>query len=122
MLQATKSGKGDYFSRPVPTTDPRRRREEEESSKMKMKISVSFEFEMPEGVTKLVQQEEIISLERDDFQLETLGLSLSEAKEVLAKLQAGLVKQQVDQYLVTQKSCPACGVAYFQKRHGRPMS
>ncbi len=82
---------------------------------MKMKISVSFEFETPEGVTKLVQQEEIISLERGDFQLETLGLSLTEAKEVLAKLQEGLVKQQVDQYLATQKSCPACGVAYFQK-------
>lgn len=82
---------------------------------MKMKISVSFEVETPEGVTKLVQQAQIISLERSNFQLETLGLTLSEGKEVLAQLQASLVKQQVDQYLATQKDCPACGVAYFQK-------
>ena len=28
---------------------------------MKMKVSISFEFETPEGITKIVQEEEVIS-------------------------------------------------------------
>ncbi len=42
-----------------------------------MKISVSFEFETPEGITKLVQEKEVIRVERGDLQLETLGLTIT---------------------------------------------
>jgi hypothetical protein len=53
--------------------------------------------------------QEIARLERNELHLENIGLSLREAKQLLAALQAKIVEQQVADYLETQRPCPGCG-------------
>jgi hypothetical protein len=53
--------------------------------------------------------QEIARLERNELRLETIGLSLREAKQLLAAIQTKVVEQQVADYLDTQRPCPRCG-------------
>ncbi len=57
---------------------------------------------------------EVFRLERkgEDLRPETLGLSLDEAKEVLAEIQTTLVTAQAARFLEQQSSCPDCGMPY----------
>lgn len=57
---------------------------------------------------------EVFSLERksEDLQPETLGISLDEAKDVLAAIQTILVTAQATRFLEQQSSCPDCGMPY----------
>ena len=52
---------------------------------------------------------EIACLERTDLKLETLGLTLAEAKVILKGLQAIVVEGQVSAHLPSQRPCPDCG-------------
>lgn len=60
---------------------------------------------------------EIASLERNTLRPETLGLSLQEAKTVLAQLQETLVREQVAAVGADHQTCPHCGAA--QRRKGQ---
>lgn len=80
---------------------------------MKFKILISFEVETPQGMTE--QVEEIAKVTRGELQLETLGLNLTEAKELLVQVQKVMVAQQANDYLPRKNSCPDCGVAYSYK-------
>src|SRR6266487_58718 len=78
---------------------------------MRMTLQVVIEDEdhhMPPIV------KEVFSLERksEDLRPETLGLSLDEAKEVLAEIQTTLVTAQATRFLEQQSSCPDCGMPY----------
>ena len=53
---------------------------------------------------------ELGSFERGGLQLETLGLTLEEGKDVLHALQAVLIEQQVSRQLEGVRPCPECGV------------
>jgi hypothetical protein len=53
--------------------------------------------------------QEIACLERNEPRLENIGLSLREAKQLLAAIQTKIVEQQVANYLETQRPCPRCG-------------
>ena len=53
---------------------------------------------------------ELGSFERGGLQLETLGLTLEERKDVLHALQAVLIEQQVSRQLEGVRPCPECGV------------
>ena len=53
--------------------------------------------------------QEIACLERKEPRLENIGLSLREAKHLLAAIQTIVVEQQVADYLETQRPCPRCG-------------
>ena len=53
--------------------------------------------------------QEIACLERNEPRLENIGLSLWEAKQLLAAIQTKIVEQQVADYLETQRPCPRCG-------------
>ena len=53
--------------------------------------------------------QEITCLERNEPCLENIGLSLREAKQLLAAIQTKIVEQQVADYLETQRPCPRCG-------------
>ena len=53
--------------------------------------------------------QEIARLERNEPRLENIGLSLREAKQLLAAIQTNIVEQQVADYLETQRPCPRCG-------------
>lgn len=53
--------------------------------------------------------QEIARLERKEPRLENIGLSLREAKQLLAAIQTTIVERQVTDYLETQRACPRCG-------------
>jgi hypothetical protein len=52
---------------------------------------------------------DIATLERNDLSAATLGLILEEGKAILKKVQAVVVKQQLETYLGIAKVCPECG-------------
>ena len=60
---------------------------------------------------------ELGSFERGGLQLETLGLTLEEGKDVLHALQAVLIEQQVSRQLEGVRPCPECGVQRRVKGH-----
>jgi hypothetical protein len=84
---------------------------------MKFKILMSFEVETPEG--KTAHFEEIARVERNELKLETLGLNLSEAKQILVKVQKALVEKQATDYLAEKSKCGDCGTAYSHKGQHR---
>jgi hypothetical protein len=61
--------------------------------------------------------DEIACLERETLAPETLGLTLAEAKTVLAELQDTLVKEQVATFVAQQQICPLCGARRPRKGH-----
>ena len=72
---------------------------------MKLKVQIIVEHEDLDGPVV----EEIVCLCRGDLLPETLGLTLEEGKEMLAKIQERMVTHQASQYLEQQRSCPVCG-------------
>ena len=53
--------------------------------------------------------QEVGKLERHSLRPENLGLTLSEAKELLQEVQKAMVTHQTTRYLTRQMSCPECG-------------
>lgn len=52
--------------------------------------------------------EEVACLERGPLTPETLGLRLSEAKQVLAGVQQVMAEHQIEDYMESQRQCPHC--------------
>ena len=80
-----------------------------------MRIKIQLIIEAQDGTDNLPLIEEIGSFERGPTTLETLGLSLVEAKELLASIQKKLVTAQLGEYLQSQNHCGACGKTYGRK-------
>ena len=78
---------------------------------MKIKVQIMIEYE--ERGQPIV--EEIECLCRGDLLPETLGLTVNEGKEVLARIQKAMVTHQATEYVAQQRSCPHCG----KKRHNK---
>jgi hypothetical protein len=78
---------------------------------MKMTLQVVIEDE-DHHVSPIVK--EIFSLEgkSEELRPETLGLSLDEAKDVLAKIQTALVTTQATRFLQQHSFCPDCRMPY----------
>jgi hypothetical protein len=72
-----------------------------------MKIKVQIVIEHDELDEPII--EEISCLCRGDLLPETMGLTLAEGKELLANMQAEMVKHQAQEYVDQQRSCPDCG-------------
>ena len=73
-----------------------------------MKLKVQLIIESDSGETEVVQK--VGKLERHSLlRPETLGLTLSEAKELLQEVQKAMVTHQTTQYLTQRISCPECG-------------
>ena len=72
-----------------------------------MKLSVQIVIEHEELDGALV--EEIACICRGELLPETLGFTLEEGKQILARLQQHMVQQQAQQYVDQQRSCPECG-------------
>lgn len=72
---------------------------------MKIRIQVVIEHEDGQ-VTPLV--EEVTCLQRGDLLPETVGLTLAEGKQLLAKVQQCVVQQQVETWVVQQQHCSHC--------------
>ncbi|MGH7273851.1 MAG: ISKra4 family transposase, partial [Nitrospiria bacterium] len=72
-----------------------------------MKIHIQVVIDHEDGqATPLV--EEVACLHRGDLLPETLGLTLAEGKQLLAKVQQGVVQQQVETSMAQQQHCPHC--------------
>ena len=78
-----------------------------------MKIKVQVVIQSDDETLGRVS--EITCFERDDLTPATLGLTLTESKQLLAALQETLVTQQVDAYNAQQHHCPNCGAALARK-------
>jgi hypothetical protein len=61
--------------------------------------------------------DEIVCLERAALTSDTRGLTLAEAKTVLAQLQDVMVTQQATAYVTQQQTCPHCGAPRRCKGH-----
>ena len=76
---------------------------------MKFKIQLVTRTETGEAI------QELACLERETEGLEELGISLTEAKALLAALQKQVVEQQVSAYLADRNKCPHCTQAFRHK-------
>lgn len=80
-----------------------------------MKITVQLQIEIGDQTTPIVV--EVAALQREELTPETLGLTLAEAKALLAQTQEVLVTHQVAAYTDQQRCCPYCGARQHSKGH-----
>jgi len=73
---------------------------------MKFTIQLSTQTETGEAI------QELACLERETEGLEELGISLTEAKALLAAQQKQVVEQQVAAYLADRNKCPHCAQSF----------
>jgi hypothetical protein len=78
-----------------------------------MKVRVQVVIETEAGESGDVQ--DILEIERAELRPDTIGLTLDEAKTVLAGLQRTIVEQQKAEYLQRQSRCPHCGAKRYHK-------
>src|SRR3954452_21759803 len=57
-------------------------------------------------------------MERQQIPTETLRMTLSKGKALLAKVQDFVIAQQAYEYLDQQRTCPACGQRHTSKDSG----
>ena len=62
---------------------------------------------------------DVITLNKNTQRIEHLGLTLSEAKQLLSTTQRHLLRQQVDAFLNTYADCPDCGTPLHLKARSR---
>jgi hypothetical protein len=72
-----------------------------------MKVRVQVIIESDSGAPETIT--EVASMPRDALQLEELGLTLAEAKAMLAAIQRTMVMAQAQAYVTQQQTCPHCG-------------
>jgi hypothetical protein len=80
---------------------------------MKVRIQVVIESDNHDAPIT----DEVACIERGDLTPETLGLTLNEAKDLLANVQADIVKEQTTEYVEQQRKCPFCGKERGDKAH-----
>jgi hypothetical protein len=78
---------------------------------MKMKIQIIIEYETGEDAIT----HEVACLTRGDLLPETLGLTLAEGKDLLAKMQKEMVYHQVAEYIQQSRHCSNCGSKHSLK-------
>lgn len=72
-----------------------------------MKITVRLQIETDDQTPPVVV--EVATVQREGLTPETIGLTIHEAKTLLAQTQEALVAQQVAVYADQQRCCPQCG-------------
>ena len=78
-----------------------------------MKLKLQLIIESDSGEAEVVQ--EVTKLERHSLRPENLGLTLSEAKELLQEVQRAMVTHQGTGYVTQQIPCPKCGKIQSRK-------
>ena len=64
------------------------------------------------------QRGEVLTMERHQLAMETLGLNLSESRALLERVQDFVVARQAAEDLEQRRSCPNCGERYTSKEGG----
>jgi len=72
-----------------------------------MKIKIHITVESDKGQPEVVQ--EVAHLDRFILQPETLGLTLAEARSILAGIEQRVVEQQAAEFMAQQRICSHCG-------------
>jgi hypothetical protein len=72
-----------------------------------MKIKIQITVESDKGQPKVVQ--EVAHLNRFILRPETLGLTLAEARSILAGIEQRVVEQQAAEFMAQQRICSHCG-------------
>lgn len=80
-----------------------------------MKVTIQIVVESDDSAEPVVQ--EVARLERGDLRLETLGLTLAEARALLEHVQRTLVEQQVAEHSERHRYCLDCGTLRTCKDH-----
>ena len=81
-----------------------------------MKITVQITVESALDQPKVIQQ--VAHLERGpSLQPATLGLSLAEARAILAGLEQTIVERQCAEWVAQEQRCPRCGQPRACKGH-----
>src|SRR5712692_2816540 len=82
-----------------------------------MRIRVQVIIESDQESTVPLHIEEVACFKRGTLSPETLGLRLSEAKQMLAGIQQVITAQQVEEYVEQQRRCPHCQQSLACKGH-----
>ena len=85
-----------------------------DGTRMQIKVQITVRSET--GESEVV---EVTNLNRSTFRADALGLSLAEARSVLAGLQQALVERQAAERVVRARRCPLCGRQRACKGHHR---
>jgi hypothetical protein len=80
-----------------------------------MKITVQIATQPDEGQPAVFQ--EVACLERGALRPDTLGLSLSEARSILAALEQTMAERQTAEFVTQAQRCPRCGRQRACKGH-----
>ena len=72
-----------------------------------MKIKIHITVESDEGQSEVLQ--EVAHLDRGILRPETLGLTLAEARSILAGIEQTLVERQAAEFMAQQRTCSHCG-------------
>jgi hypothetical protein len=81
-----------------------------------MRIKVQITLESGEGESEMV---EVARLERGPLRSDTVGLSLAEARAILAGLEQTLVERQTAEFVAQAQRCSRCGRDRPCKGHHR---
>src|SRR5713101_8237898 len=81
---------------------------------MKLRVQVVIESD-DENDQQSPAVHEVAQIDRDSLSVDTLGLHLAEAKNLLEKVQSVLIDDQVRTSLAQQVACPSCGRARAHK-------
>src|SRR6202022_4955963 len=81
-----------------------------------MKITIQITVESDDGQLNVSQ--EVAHLDRGTLRPETLGLTLAEARSILAGIEQTVVEQQAAEFMAQQRLCSRCGQERSCK--GRP--
>ena len=82
-----------------------------------MQIKVQITVKSAQGEPEAIQ--EVARLERGPLQPDTLGLSLAEARAILAGLEQTIAQHQVAEFIAQVQRCPRCGQERACKGHHR---
>ena len=72
-----------------------------------MKIKIQITVEADKGQPEVVQ--DVAHLDRGILRPETLGLTLAEARSILAGIEQTVVEQQAAEFIAQQRACSHCG-------------
>ncbi|MBV8401562.1 MAG: hypothetical protein JOZ17_22990 [Acetobacteraceae bacterium] len=79
-----------------------------------MRMKVQITLESGEGESETL---EVVRLERGSLRPDTLGLSLAEARAILAGLEQALVERQTAEFVAQAQRCSRCGRPRACKGH-----
>ena len=80
-----------------------------------MRVQVKLRILSDDGT--LISEDEVLHLDKASDQIETIGLSLAEAKTLMASTQNHLVSAQAAAYVAKHRCCTTCGRRLRSKGH-----